>query len=25
MINEPKERRKPKPMPMYGSANSWMG
>jgi len=25
MINEPKERKKPKPMPMYGSANSWMG
>jgi phage terminase large subunit len=25
MVNEPKERRKPKPMPMYGGANSWMG
>ena len=25
MINEPKERRKPKPLPMYGSQHSWMG
>lgn len=25
MVNEPKERKKPKPLPMYGGANSWMG
>jgi phage terminase large subunit len=25
MINEPKERRKAKPLPMYGSQHSWMG
>jgi len=25
MVSEPRERKKPKPMPLYGSANSWMG
>ena len=25
MVNEPRERRKPKPILSYGSANSWMG
>ena len=25
MINEPKERRKAKPLPMYGGQHSWMG